>query len=78
VTTDPMPTMENSPSVTPRSIVALAPIVTPRQTRVWSVSSVGSDVSSPESRLPVAGTGRREDRVRRDHAKSSIVTAAQM
>ena len=37
-------------------MVALAPMVVPRETRVASVSSVGSDVSSPVSpRLPARG-----------------------
>jgi hypothetical protein len=66
-----MPIIENSPSVMPGPIVALAPMVTPRSRRVVSVSSVTSEVSRPVSSL-FPERGKRslvKHRVGGDHAE---------
>jgi hypothetical protein len=73
-----MPTIENSPSVRPGPMVAFAPMVVPRMTRVASVSSVGSDVSRPvSSRFPARGKRSFVKTVCAEiMQKSSMVTAA--
>src|SRR5690348_9948982 len=79
VTTEPIPTMENAPRVTPGPTVAFAPMVVPLQTRVAKVSSVTSDVSRPvRALLPERGNlSLVKTTCAESMQKSSIVTCAQ-
>ena len=70
--------IENAPSTRPGPMVAFAPTVVPRQTRVTSVSSVTSEVSSPlSSGFPARGKRSLVKTVCADSiTKSSITTPA--